>query len=80
LSENGEAQIPNLLNKSGILLFTNNLGLLYIAVLAWVQYTFDLTFIPLSYEERGFESYSPTLEGKGLGVRFVFHAIGNRYR
>jgi len=40
---------------------------------------FDLTSIPLSFLERGFEAYSPTLALKGLGVRSVFQAIENRY-
>lgn len=26
--------------------------------------------LPLPYKERGFDSYSPVLVGKGLGVRF----------
>jgi hypothetical protein len=40
---------------------------------------FDLTSIPLSQKERGFEAYSPTLALKKLGVKSVFHAIENRY-
>ncbi|MEH2107929.1 hypothetical protein [Nostoc sp.] len=39
----------------------------------------DLASIPLSLHERGFEAYSPTLQGLGLGVRSVLDSTANRY-
>jgi hypothetical protein len=39
---------------------------------------FDLSGKPLSYKERGFDSYSPSLAGKGLGVRFFYCTSRNR--
>ncbi len=51
-----------------------------IAVLAWGAVQSDLTSIPLSYKERGFDSCSPSLVGKGLGVRFVLLGLTHSLR
>ncbi|MEH2152473.1 hypothetical protein [Nostoc sp.] len=39
----------------------------------------DLASIPFLLYERGFEAYSPTLQGLGLGVRSVLDSTANRY-
>ncbi|MEH2269740.1 MAG: hypothetical protein V7K68_15100 [Nostoc sp.] len=39
----------------------------------------DLDSIPLFLYERGFEAYSPTLQGLGLGIRSVLDSTANRY-
>jgi hypothetical protein len=50
----------------------------FIAVLGWMRYTLTSLENLSPTLERGFDSYSPSLAGKGLGVRFFCCTSRNR--